>query len=220
MATFTPSIVVDPDTGEEIVSYDEGIFDSGEGRNAAIAHHMQSHQAQYVTDANGRVHHEWSDLDPERYQQYEQDYVDPDEYSKHYQQLPVTEEDQQYLHDIVGGTDAYEDLLVWASRALDQDDINAYDQIMDSGDIGEMEAAIRWLYDQFTNAASDDEADVSDEFTSTVLEAVPNYQEIIDWGSENLSPEMIEEYNDAMDNGSDELRTAYINKLIDLYEAN
>ena len=58
MATFTPSIVLDPNTGEEIVSYDQGIYDSGEGRNAAIAHHMQSHQAQYVTDANGRVHHE------------------------------------------------------------------------------------------------------------------------------------------------------------------
>jgi hypothetical protein len=220
MPTFTPSIVVDPDTGEEIVSYDQGVFDSGEGRNAAIAHHMASHQAQYVTDADGRVHHEWSDLDPSRYQQYEQDYVDPDEYSQQYQQLPVTEEDQQYLHDIVGGTDAYEDLLVWASKALDQEDINAYDQIMGSGDIGEMEAAIRWLYEQFTNAASVDDIDEADEFTNTVLEAVPNYQEIIDWGANNLSAEMIAEYNDAMDNGSDELRTAYINKLIDLYEAN
>jgi hypothetical protein len=220
MATFTPSIVVDPDTGEEIVSYDQGVFDSGEGRNAAIAHHMQTHQAQYVTDADGRIHHEWSDLDPERYQKYEEDYVDPEEYAQQYQQLPVTEEDQQYLHDIVGGTDAYEDLLVWASRALDQHDINAYDQIMGSGDIGEMEAAIRWLYDQFTNAASDDDTDEADEFTNTVLEAVPNYQEIIDWGANNLSAEMIAEYNDAMDNGSDELRTAYINKLIDLYEAN
>jgi len=215
MPTFTPSIVVDPDTGEEIVSYDQGVFDSGEGRNAAIAHHMQSHQAQYVTDANGRVHHEWSDLDPSRYQQYEPDYVDPDENAQQYQQLPVTEEDQQYLQDIVGGSDSYQELISWASNALSDEQIKEYDDIMSSGDIGAMEEAVKWLYEQFSNADPEDTS--GDDFVDQVYQAIPNYDEVTAWAADNLSEEAIAEFNNVIDYGDTQLQAQFIDELVSLY---
>ena len=215
MATFTPSIVLDPNTGEEIVSYDQGIYDSGEGRNAAIAHHMASHQAQYVTDANGRIHHEFSDLDPSRYQQYEEDYVDPDEYGQQFDQMELTENDAQYLQEIVGGAETYQELISWAANALSEEQIQEYDDIMNSGDVGAMEEAVRWLYEQFSNADPEDTS--GDDFVDQVYEAMPNYDEVTAWAAENLSEEAIAEFNNVIEYGAEALQAQFINELVTLY---
>lgn len=215
MATFTPSIVLDPNTGEEIVSYDQGIYDSGEGRNAAIAHHMSSHQAQYVTDANGRVHHEWSDLDPSRYQQYEQDYIDPDEYGQQFDQMELTENDAEYLQEIVGGAEPYQELISWAANALSEEQIQEYDDIMSSGDVGAMEEAVRWLYEQFSNADPEDTS--GDDFVNQVYDAIPNYDEVTAWAAENLSEEAIAEFNNVIQYGDTQLQAQFIDDLVSLY---
>jgi len=215
MATFTPSIVVDPDTGEEIVSYDQGIFDSGEGRNAAISHHMQSQQAQFVQDTNGRIHHEFSDLDPARYQQYEQDYVDPDEYGQQFDQMELTENDMEYLQEIVGGSDSYQEIISWASNALSEEQIQEYDNIMNSGDVGAMEDAVRWLYDQFSNADPEDTS--GDDFVDHVYQAIPNYDAVTEWAAENLSEEAIAEFNNVIEYGDEALQAQFINELVSLY---
>ena len=217
MATFTPSIVLDPNTGEEIVSYDQGVFDSGEGRNAAIADHMQSHQAQYVTDANGRVHHEWSDLDPARYQQYEEDYVDPDEYGTQFDQMEISDNDQEYLQDIVGGSEVYSEIVAWAAESLDSDDIEAYDQIMMSGDIAEMEEAVRWLYEHYSNADELYGDSTDDSFIDQVYEVVPYYDQVTAWAFDNLSEDAIAEFNNVIEYGDTQLQAQYIDQLVSLY---
>jgi hypothetical protein len=214
MATFTPAIVVDPDTGEELVSYDHGIFDSG-GRNAAIAHHMQSHQDQYVQDANGRIHHEFSDLDPARYQQYEQDYVDPDEYGQQFDQMELTENDMNYLQEIVGGSESYQEIIQWASNALTEEQIQEYDNIMSSGDVGAMEEAVRWLYEQFSNADPEDTS--GDDFVDQVYDAIPNYDEVTTWAAENLSQDAIDEFNNVIQYGDTQLQAQFIDELVSLY---
>lgn len=215
MATFTPSIMLDPNTGEEIVSYDQGIYDNGEGRNAAIADHMQSHQAQYVTDVNGRVHHEWSDLDPERYQRYEDDFVDPDEYGQQFDQMELTENDMEYLQEIVGGSDSYQEIISWAASSLSEELIAEYDAIMESGDVGAMEEAVRWLYEQFSNADPEDSS--GDDFVDQVYEAIPNYDEVTAWAADNLSEEAIAEFNNVIEYGDTQLQAQFIDDLVSLY---
>jgi len=215
MATFTPSIVLDPNTGEEIVSYDQGVFNSGEGRNAAIAYHIASHQAQYVQDTNGRIHHEFSDLDPARYQQYEEDYVDPDEYGQQFNEMELTENDMEYLQEIVGGSDSYQEIISWASNALSEEQIQEYDDIMSSGDIGAMEEAVRWLYDQFSNADPEDTSD--DEFVAQVYEAIPNYDAVTEWAAENLSEDAIAEFNNVIEYGDQALQAQFIDELVSLF---
>jgi hypothetical protein len=216
MATFTPSIAYDPETGEEVISFDNGVFDDGIGRNAAIARHMQSHQAQYVQSPDGQVRHEWADLDPEIYQRYEQDYIDPDEYGEQFQEMVLTENDQEYLQDIVGGSEAYQELISWAAGVLSPDDIQTYDQIMQSGDVGDMEEAVRWLYEQYSNY--DHSSDTSsDSVVDAVYDAIPNYDEIIEWASQNLSDLAIQEYDSVMESGDDDLIYQYVNNLVELY---
>lgn len=217
MATFTPSIVLDPNTGEEIVSYDHGVYDSGEGRNAAISHHMLTQQAQYVQDTDGRIHHEWSDLDPSRYQQYEEDYVDPDEYGEQFNQLELTDNDREYLEGIVGGSDSYQELITWASQVLSAEAIEAYDQIMDSGDVSRMEEAIRWLYEQYSNNEEDTDNDVDDDFEQQVYQSIPNYHDMTAWAAENLNEEAIQEFNNVMDYGDKNLKAQFIEELVSMY---
>jgi hypothetical protein len=216
MASYTPGIALDPVTGEEIISFDNGVFDDGIGRNAAIARHMQTHQAQYVETPDGQVRHEWADLDPEIYQRYEQDYIDPDEYGEQFQEMELTENDQEYLQDIVGGSEAYQELISWAANVLSPDDIQAYDQIMQSGDVGDMEEAVRWLYEQYSNY--DPSTDTSsDSVVDAVYDAIPNYDEIIEWASQNLSDLAIQEYDSVMESGDDDLVYQYVNNLVELY---
>ena len=216
MATFTPSIAYDPETGEEVISFDNGVFDDGIGRNAAIAHHMHTHQAQYVETPDGQVRHEWTDLDPEIYQRYEQDYIDPDEYGEQFQETELTENDQEYLQDIVGGSEAYQELISWAAGVLSPDDIQAYDQIMQSGDVGDMEEAVRWLYEQYSNY--DHSTDASrDSVVDAVFDAIPHYGDILQWASQNLSDLAIQEYDSVMESGDDDLIYQYVNNLVELY---
>jgi hypothetical protein len=216
MATFTPGIAIDPTTGEEVISFDTGHFDDGIGRNAAIARHMQSHPAQYVQSPDGSVRHEWADLDPEIYQRYEQDYIDPDEYGEQFQETELTENDQDYLQDIVGGSEAYQELIAWAAGVLSPDDIQTYDQIMQSGVVGDMEEAVRWLYEQYSNY--DHSSDTSsDSVVDAVYDAIPNYDEIIEWASQNLSDLAIQEYDNVMESGDDDLIYQYVNNLVELF---
>ena len=219
MATFTPGIAIDPVTGEETISFDHGVYDSGEGRQAAIAHHMHTQHHQYVQDVDGRIHHEWSDLDPERYERFEPDFVDPDEYGTQFDEMEISENDQEYLQDIVGGSDAYNEIIAWAASALDPDDIANYDQIMESGDIGEMEEAVRWLYEQFSNADLSDDYSSNDEdsFVEQVYDVIPNYDDVTAWAYENLSEEAIAEFNSVIENGGTELQAQYIDNLVALY---
>jgi hypothetical protein len=216
MATFTPGIAIDPTTGEEVISFDTGHFDDGIGRNAAIARHMQSHQAQYVEAPDGQVRHEWADLDPEIYQRYEHDYVDPDEYGEQFEDMDLTENDQEYLQDIVGGSEAYQELITWASNVLSPDDIQAYDQIMQSGDVGDMEEAVRWLYEQYSNYDPSIDSS-SDSVVDAVYDAIPNYDDIIEWASRSLGEQAIAEYDSVMESGDDDLVYQYVNQLVELY---
>ncbi|WP_398328702.1 hypothetical protein [Vulcanococcus sp.] len=214
MATFTPGIAIDPTTGEEVISFDAGHFDDGIGRNAAIARHMQSHQAQYVESPDGMVRHEWADLDPERYQRLEDDFVDPDEYRQQFDQMAITAEDQEYLKDLVGGDAAYQDLMSWASSVLVSEDINTFNTIMASGDMAQMEEAITALFDHYS---SSDLEGSDDPVVAAVFDAVPNYDDILHWAANNLSDAAIAEYDSVMDSGEQDLIFQFVNQLVDYY---
>lgn len=219
MATFTPGFVVDPATGEERVSYDHGTYDSGEGRDRAIAYHMGHQMADYVVTHDG-AYHEWAELDPERYQQYEEDYVDPNAMRAEYESMPLAETDIEELQGIVGGSEEYRNLIAWAAENISEENIADYDRIMDSGDAAAIESAVRWLYSQYLDKAGDEED--SDSFVEQTYQAVgghENYAAMMEWAKENLSDEAIAEYDTVMETGDDDLRSMYVQRLVEMYQA-
>ena len=129
--------------------------------------------------------------------------------------MELTENDAQYLQEIVGGAETYQELISWAANALSEEQIQEYDDIMNSGDVGAMEEAVRWLYEQFSNADPEDTS--GDDFVDQVYDAIPNYDEVTAWAAENLSEEAIEEFNNVIQYGDTQLQAQFIDELVSLY---
>ena len=64
-----------------------------------------------------------------------------------------TEEDQSEIvsevFDYVGGEENYQSLISWAQESWDQDKIETYDQVMDSGDPDDIATALQYLIQQY-----------------------------------------------------------------------
>lgn len=47
------------------------------------------------------------------------------------EKLVMTPEDVEYLHNMVGGTEQYKEMVTWAAENMSQQEIQAYDAVMD-----------------------------------------------------------------------------------------
>ena len=64
----------------------------------------------------------------------------------------MTEADAQSLKQMVGGDDAYNDMLVWAKSAFNADEIAMYDQVMQSADRAAAFFAVQALAARYGNS--------------------------------------------------------------------
>lgn len=55
----------------------------------------------------------------------------PDEEEKDSEPLVMTSEDVEYLHNMVGGTEQYKEMVTWAAENMSQQEVQAYDAVMD-----------------------------------------------------------------------------------------
>ena len=64
----------------------------------------------------------------------------------------MSEADATSLKDMVGGKDKYAEMLKWASSSFNKDEIDMYDQVMDSGDKAAAFFAVQALAQRFGNS--------------------------------------------------------------------
>lgn len=64
----------------------------------------------------------------------------------------MSEADATSLKDMVGGQDKYGEMLKWASSSFNKDEINMYDQVMESGDKAAAFFAVQALAQRFGNS--------------------------------------------------------------------
>jgi len=69
-------------------------------------------------------------------------------------QRAVSEQVQQSVHNAVGGTEAYNQMVEWASENWDQQDIDAFNQSVDSANTNQVMLAVRGLHAQYNLANS------------------------------------------------------------------
>ncbi len=72
---------------------------------------------------------EEEEVDPEQEEEVEEEQVEEEDESP--EELSMTTEDIQYLHNMVGGTEGYQEMVGWAAENLSQQEIAAYDAVMD-----------------------------------------------------------------------------------------
>nr|BDD44275.1 hypothetical protein 21 [bacterium] len=64
----------------------------------------------------------------------------------------LTQEEVNYIKNFVGGEESYENIVTWATESLSEDVINAYDQVVDTGDAGSIQLALAGLKSMYEDA--------------------------------------------------------------------
>lgn len=176
----------------------------------------------YYTDHEGRAHHVFEDteLNEDGY-----DTVDYEEQTVH------------LLHDLVGGAEAYQQMIAWSAQNLDPEDIEAFDNLIDqcigSGEYGEVEEAIQRLYQMYIEAGGqnyqpqeyydEDEEEYDTDYSpivQTVFDAVGGedmYNAMLTWGYENLTEEQIDWYDSCMDSDDTDVLSEAVGSLYELF---
>ena len=158
---ITPSVMIDPSTGEEVISYDHAVIkDYSHIDDVQREHRHQEQNYAYYEDENG-IHSRWADAVDTAEQQAEQQWNERQQYQEPEPRVTdksATEDDDsegfvdgdsvaQYIQDTQA--DEYREMMSWASDFCDDDFIQQYDQIMDEGNPDKMIRAINVLVDMY-----------------------------------------------------------------------
>lgn len=66
--------------------------------------------------------------------------------------IPLTAEETAQIQGIVGGPESYQQMVDWSAENLSEAEQDAYNQVMDSGNINAIYWAVKGLQSQFTDA--------------------------------------------------------------------
>ena len=235
MYEYTPGIAIDPSTGQEVADFNSGVFSNDAGKQAASAYHEQYQYNDYIGNEAEGYRHRYADLDPEVYEQYEPDYEAQLTYEDYFDGSTLTPQDNQYLRDSIGATEAGVDALrEWAEYNINPDDLAEYNQAIATGDIGLIQEWVQWLAETAQEQGFDytqvDEYEYDSEEEAAYEQAVGefvdeafdyygehNYQAATHWAYDNLPDHMIAEYDDAMDNAPFEVRAQMVDQLMAMF---
>lgn len=64
----------------------------------------------------------------------------------------LTDSEVSSIYDEVGGKEAYANIVSWAKDSFTAEDIEAYDSMIETGNMSQIKLALRGLYSQYTDA--------------------------------------------------------------------
>lgn len=240
--TVTPNISYGAD-GQEFVDYDNGFVDSSNyrqqvreafNRDNSLADNL------YYERPDGSIGHRYADLDGDVYQTYEQDFVEDLDAEEYLAGADITHEDAEYLTSLVGGEQAYEDMLLWAAMNMPQSFQDGFDAVLHSSDVGDIQEVIEALYEAWTNNRTDDdeyivydnsydedeaddddytpqEIDVTPEFLQAIEDNYPDYLSATEWAAQFLDDSDITQFDAIIDYGSLQQKAEAIDQLMEMY---
>ena len=68
----------------------------------------------------------------------------------------LTQQEVNNVYQAVGGEDAYSNMISWAQSNLSADEIGAFDQIIESGNMNQINLAIQGLNARYTDSVGQD----------------------------------------------------------------
>ena len=141
--TVEPQIAIDPATGEEVLNYDHAVITDHSIKEQVNRQHQIEQKYAITEDQEGNLSHAWDVENPEVYEE-QQIEEEPDE-----------EEVFDFESDIfgqLGGQQNYDRLLDFAANNWTDQDIQAYDKTMDSGDLETIYKAVNFLLNDYREA--------------------------------------------------------------------
>ena len=137
--TFTPALMVDPETGQEIVSYENGTATDHGVKEQQINEFQRESNSYYYDDENGDIHHRYAEGIPEGEEEVEAEVDD--------EMVADGAELVQYVEQVYG--DLYGQMIEWAADNLSEEFNESYNDLIDSGNEEEIKEAMAGLYDTF-----------------------------------------------------------------------
>jgi len=124
----------------------------------------------------------------------------------------ATDDDYQNILSSYGGEEVIADAEDWAQRHFSQDEIDYYNQVLERGDLNEIQEAVDFVWQAYSSRNEDaepaqEEVASASEDEQWVYDNVLNekdYQALIEKGSQQLDHETIRLFNDVIDGGNRE----------------
>ena len=122
----------------------------------------------------------------------------------------ATDEDYNNILSSYGGEEVIADAEDWAQRHFSQDEIDYYNQVLERGDLNEIQEAVDFVWNAY-QARNEDAEPAQEEMASAsedeqwVYDNILNekdYQALIEKGSQQLDHETIRLFNDVIDGGN------------------
>jgi hypothetical protein len=222
--TVDPAVYID-ENGQEQINFDDAVI-------------RQPFQGEHRFDYNDYTYDSRSDSFRHRYTD-----IDGEELENRLDRTYETDEPNSLyiegLKELAGGEDAYANMIAWAAQSLPPDAINWFDGQIDTDDPEAMEAAVLWLLEQYQESGNYDESEdydddgsymyyddgsikeeVRDYVVDQVVGGAENYFALVDWAADNLSEEMIDQYDDIMDSGDTQAIMNAMGRLLEIYQEN
>ena len=68
----------------------------------------------------------------------------------------ISQQDVNSIYNSVGGEEQYQNLIGWAKDNFSQEEINAYDSLIETGDVNQINFALQALTTRYTDAMGQD----------------------------------------------------------------
>jgi len=192
-ATVTPEIYLD-ESGQEQFSYETGNVHSGSQRMHETASFNDEGDSDFYIDEDGELQHRFAGLDPERVQQItERDFIRPTDERDTEMNYELPQQDITELQNIAGGPEEYQVMMQWANENAPPELIAHYDNVMDTGDYGEMEKCVTVMHKAYMGIRTDE--DMVDGYDDEVEEDGPSVEDqVIDQQLSSSNNFVIDQY--------------------------
>lgn len=144
---FTPEEQDSIAVGEQLEQQENQLL-AGKYENAQ---ELEKAYVELQRKLGGQSEDEESDVPEEAEQETEEETEEVEE-TEEETTVTLTQEDVKYLQDMVGGSEAYGEMISWASENLSDKERDAYDHVMDMNDPYAAFFAVKALNNAYTNA--------------------------------------------------------------------
>ena len=215
--TVTPSISYGDD-GQEFVDYGNAdVFDHTRNLNAINDFNQNQEDMFSTNEALGETSHSMEN----------EVYLEEQEEVEEYETQELSQTEQMALQESVGGPESYAHMTAWASTVLPPEIVESFNELVDSGDLAEIETVVQALYQRYLESGGDQmEFDieqpqevrqpqgVSSDFVDSIHETYGDaYPQLMEWSRNNLSNEQIDLYDHVMEVGTKQQVLDSVNAL-------
>ena len=158
--TITPMIAYD-ERGQEIIDYDHAVVEDHAIRRQQYDQ-VQAEQEQYVTEFSDGSRQHYYDIDEEG-EYFDEgrhtisEYEEEDEWESEEEEDEYDPEDEDFvdavletIYEHICPEEEYDAMLEWAEESIDPDEIEQFNDVMDSGD---PKAILTWIHALVSNLA-------------------------------------------------------------------